>query len=496
MTALSLYLQVAFALVIGRFAWQLLRRLLLEREAGPSASLSSVLAHGLFAFVLALPFLLLAIPEPSPAPGDAATVTAETAATSSTESVAGFVLLGRSVSEAIPPELIQALPGLAAAILLPFVLVAAWRTGAQWLWLRRVVSRARPIRRVGRVRVLVSDEIGTPFSTAVLGRAHVVLPTALLDRRKDLHLVLRHELHHHRRRDVHWALALEVLRVLFHWNPAVHSWSRELSDWQERACDAELIERGAPLRAYAGCLLRVAEDSLPSLLPVASAAMARPNGRGALKRRIEMLLDPQTRSGRLGARGAALVLGAAVVLTTSAWAAAAALPNTNTAAVAAATTLVHAPSPQETALSIGSLAPDIKLADGRGKHTSLRDLRGQVVVIDFWAEWCRFCNEAVPPLRALEQELDNDELAIVGVSLDDTREAFDRFVSKHEVDWPQHHASGGMKGATANTYGVRALPLHVVIDREGRVAASGVVLAQLRPTIEALLNGEQVDSIR
>ncbi len=493
MTALSLYLQVAIALVIGRFAWLLLRRSVLEREAGPSAPLSSTLAHGLFLFALALPFLVLVVPESSPAPNDAAPVTA---ASASPGSASGFVLLGRSVSEAIPPELTRALPGLAVAMLLPFVFVAAWRAGTQWLWLRRVVSRAESIRRVGRVRVLVSDEVGTPFSTTALGRAHVVLPTALLHRRQDMRLVLRHELHHHRRRDVQWALALEVLRVLFNWNPAIHSWSRELSDWQESACDAELIERGAPLRAYAGCLLRVAEDSLPSLLPVASAAMARPNGRGALKRRIEMLLDPQTRSGRLGARGAALVLGAAVVLTTSAWAAAAALPHANSVTVAAATTVVHAPSPQETALSIGSFAPDIQLADGRGERTSLRDLRGQVVVIDFWAEWCRFCNEAVSPLRALEKEFDAEQLAIVGVSLDDTREAFDRFVTKNEVTWPQHLATGGLKSEMAKTYGIRALPLHVVIDREGRIAASGVQLAQLRPTIEALLDGERVDSVR
>jgi peroxiredoxin len=116
--------------------------------------------------------------------------------------------------------------------------------------------------------------------------------------------------------------------------------------------------------------------------------------------------------------------------------------------------------------------------------------------MDFWADWCRFCSDAVTPLRALETELDDDGLAIVGVSVDKDRAAFDRFLAKHDLTWPQHHGSDGMTGGVAQTYGVRALPLHVVIDPEGRIAASGVQLSQLRPTIEALLEGRELDTIR
>ena len=501
MTLLLPLVQVSVALALGRLGWALLRRFVFERAKGPSAPTASRWAHAVFAAALFTP-ALLALPIRLPSPAAASPIEAASDGASGT-AVTGFALLGGWNASALTPELQRGLVVLAAALLLPFTLIAALRFARQWLWLRALVRGARRRRRIGRVELVLSREIATPFSTIALGRAQVFLPEVLLRRPRDLRLALRHELHHHRRRDLHRALAVDALTVLFAWNPAMHSWARELSDWQERACDAELVSRGTPLRDYAVCLLRVAEDGLHSPLPAASAAMARPSGRSALKRRIEMLLDAHHRNGRLGLRGALLLAALATLVPLGAWAAAQALPEPAVRVPVEVAVALEAPAepvraeavaeitdPQRSALPVGSRAPDLLLADGSGDEVRLSDLRGRVVVLHFWANWCRFCNEGVPALRAIEEEL-GDRVALAGVSVDESEEAFESFLRKHDVTWPQHRSEAGWKGQVPKAFGVRALPLHVVIDREGRIAASGVVLAQLRPTIEALVQGSE-----
>lgn len=123
---------------------------------------------------------------------------------------------------------------------------------------------------------------------------------------------------------------------------------------------------------------------------------------------------------------------------------------------------------------VGEEAPDLELPLLDGSVSRLAELRGQVVVLDFWATWCPPCVESLPTLGRLSREFADRGLVTLAVNRDEgpNREQKVRAFLKGTglTDLPvaldDGHAAGAMK--------VRALPTLVVLDREGKVAASHV----------------------
>lgn len=165
----------------------------------------------------------------------------------------------------------------------------------------RAVRNAHLVKRIGRVRVLISDREPVPFAVWVPGRASIVLPAAHLMRPADFRMALRHEAQHHRQGDTRVAYALLLVRALFGLNPAMHWLARQLSELQEYACD-ETVSRvqGQCARAYCECLLRIADTSVSAKASMLRACMA---GRRsfALARRMEAALARPARPLRGGA---------------------------------------------------------------------------------------------------------------------------------------------------------------------------------------------------
>jgi membrane-bound lytic murein transglycosylase D len=157
------------------------------------------------------------------------------------------------------------------------------------------VRSAHVLRRIGRVRVLVSDHEHVPFAIWIPWRSFVVLPAALLLRPADLRLALRHEAQHHRRGDTRYLYAALLGRALFGLNPAAHWLARQLLELQEFACDEALARReGHRALPYCTCLLHVAEAALPAGEAVLRSFMARSSVL-ALARRIEAILHRPAR---------------------------------------------------------------------------------------------------------------------------------------------------------------------------------------------------------
>lgn len=188
-------------------------------------------------------------------------------------------------------------PALALGALL-MALRLTWALGR----LGSLLRGASPLRRIGRVRVLVSDETSIPFATAVGFHASVVLPVDILGSRRDATLAIRHELQHHRQGDTRWVLALEALKIACFANPAAYLWARKMAELQEFACDEALVESPRVGRLdYGHCLLRVAEATLPrhpALLATAGMSNSRSLGKSFLKRRILMITTPKSPSSR------------------------------------------------------------------------------------------------------------------------------------------------------------------------------------------------------
>ncbi len=154
----------------------------------------------------------------------------------------------------------------------------------------RAVRRAHVVRRIGRVRVLVSDREYVPFAAWTPGQYWIVLPAALLMRPADLRIALRHEAQHHRHGDTRYLYAMLLCRALFGLNPAVHWLARQLFELQEFACDEVLAQHeGQCPRAYCACLLRIAESALPAQSALLRSFMAGSRA-FALARRVEAAL--------------------------------------------------------------------------------------------------------------------------------------------------------------------------------------------------------------
>jgi len=121
----------------------------------------------------------------------------------------------------------------------------------------------------------------------------------------------------------------------------------------------------------------------------------------------------------------------------------------------------------------GAAAPDFSLArvDGPGGSIALGDLRGQVVVLDFWATWCPPCIEMIPVLDGVERAWASRGVSFVGINSDlgASDDAIKEFLTAHPFSYP---VVRDVDGEVGSHYQVEALPTIVVLGRDGRIRTS------------------------
>jgi peroxiredoxin len=114
----------------------------------------------------------------------------------------------------------------------------------------------------------------------------------------------------------------------------------------------------------------------------------------------------------------------------------------------------------------GKTAEDIPL-DINGKAGKLSDLRGKVVVLNFWATWCPPCVEETPALIELNKRISNRNGMVLGVSVDEDPTAYDKFIKDHGINFP---TSRDASKKYAQDYGTVMYPETYIIDRQGKIA--------------------------
>jgi cytochrome c biogenesis protein CcmG, thiol:disulfide interchange protein DsbE len=114
---------------------------------------------------------------------------------------------------------------------------------------------------------------------------------------------------------------------------------------------------------------------------------------------------------------------------------------------------------------IGTAAPDFTVQDGDRKVT-LSELRGKVVVLNFWATWCAPCVEEMPSLVQLQQRFKDKGITVVGVSVDVDADAYHKFLKDYKIDFVTVRDPDEK---TANLYGTFKWPETYIIDRNGIV---------------------------
>ena len=118
-------------------------------------------------------------------------------------------------------------------------------------------------------------------------------------------------------------------------------------------------------------------------------------------------------------------------------------------------------------------APDFSIITAEGEHFTLEDLRGKVVVLDFWGTWCPPCVESVPSLRSLHKKFSKEpSFVMIGVSSDSDADKWKAFTTSEKMVWPQYL---DRDREVQRLFSVRAFPTYIVIDHEGimRFRSSG-----------------------
>jgi DsbE subfamily thiol:disulfide oxidoreductase len=113
-------------------------------------------------------------------------------------------------------------------------------------------------------------------------------------------------------------------------------------------------------------------------------------------------------------------------------------------------------------------APDFTLATPDGKKVSLKDFRGKVVFLNFWATWCEFCREEMPAMERLYREFRGKGFEIVAVNVKDKRPDALAFVKQLKLSYPILMDPEGEVGLL---YGAFGMPASYLIDRNGEVLA-------------------------
>ncbi len=139
-------------------------------------------------------------------------------------------------------------------------------------------------------------------------------------------------------------------------------------------------------------------------------------------------------------------------------------------------------------ISLGKPFPTFEATNAaNGEKFAIEDLRGRIVIIDFWATWCPPCVAELPNVKKAYDKYHEQGMEIVSISLDQSIDRCKSFIKNEKMDWMHVIEGGGWGTRLAKQYGIDSIPRMFVLDTEGVVVAEDVRGEALQAAIEKAL---------
>ncbi|MCD8202955.1 MAG: TlpA family protein disulfide reductase [Prevotella sp.] len=137
-------------------------------------------------------------------------------------------------------------------------------------------------------------------------------------------------------------------------------------------------------------------------------------------------------------------------------------------------------------LQPGTTAPEFTLNDIDGTSHSLASLRGNYVVLDFWASWCPDCRKDVPKMKELHEQYGN-VATFVSISFDDNKANWSKYVNENGMDWLHLSELKKWKETEiSKLYNIKWIPATYILDRNGDIILATVMIEKVAEKLKEL----------
>ena len=112
---------------------------------------------------------------------------------------------------------------------------------------------------------------------------------------------------------------------------------------------------------------------------------------------------------------------------------------------------------------------DVQFTDLNGKEVSVKNFAGKVVLVDFWATWCRPCKAALPEVKEVYAKLHSKGFEIIGISLDKDKDTLKQFIAAEKMPWAQYFDGLGWENKLSQKFGITSIPTVWIVDKKGHL---------------------------